>query len=184
MDKVEDEVVESGKVAPPHGTAVPPDEPAPEEAKEIEPLEEVKESEAPEEVKETKKPVDIFADEKKADMTPLFLILGVLGLAVVFLLIAWLGYLNFSTAVYFSGLTFMPLLLWLGRKTNTVYVVFLACVIAVLMTCIYFLWVKLAEYHFDVKASEAKQRVGMIQSLDRGWQLASHDDPGDKSADC
>jgi hypothetical protein len=202
-DRIEDEATDSGKVAPPHGTAVPPDELAPEEAKEVESLEEAKETESPEEVKEvesleeaketessekakkTKKVVDIFADEKKADMTPLFAILGVFGLTVVFLLIAWLGYLKFSTAVYFGGLAFTPLLLWLGRKSNTVYVVFLGIVIAGLMTGIYYLSIILADgYHFDLKASEAKQRVGMIERVDPGWQLAIRDDTIDTFADC
>jgi hypothetical protein len=92
---------------------------------------------------------------------------------------------NYATAVYLVGLTFIPLLLWLGRKTNTVYVVFLGIVIAGLMTGIYYLWVILADgYHFDVKASEAKQRVGMIERVDPGWQLAIRDDSINPFADC
>lgn len=117
-------------------------------------------------------------------MTPLFLAAGALGLAVVLLLMAWAGLWNYSTAVYVTGLIFIPLLLWMGRKTNTVYTVFLGCVIAVLMTCIYCLWAVLAQYHFDVKASEAKQRVGMAQPVDRGWQFAASTDTANTSGEC
>jgi hypothetical protein len=174
VDKVEDEVVDSDK-APVDEATAPAEEPAaPEEAEHTETSEEAKETEAPEKVKETKKPVDLFADEKKADLTPLFIVAGMLGLAVILLVIAWADYWNYSTAVYIAGLTFIPLLLWLSRKTNTVYVVFLGCVIAVLMTCIYCLWTVVAKYNFDVKASEAKERVGMAQPVDRhvlAWNL-------------
>ncbi|MFZ1935658.1 MAG: hypothetical protein WCB27_07320 [Thermoguttaceae bacterium] len=166
MDRVEDEVVGSGEGLT-HAASAPAEEPAA--------ADEVKETEAAEETKETKKPVDLFADEKKTDMTPFLVIAGVLGLAVVIFLIAWALRWNNSTAIYLIGLTFIPLLLWLGRKTNTVYVVLLGCVIAVLMTCVYCLWTVLAWYHFDVKASQATQRVSMAQPVDRGGQLAIRD---------
>ena len=185
MDKVEDDGVDSGSPAPVDEPSVPAEEPAAtEEAKETEAPEEAKGSETPEEAKETKKPVDLFADEKKADMTPLFLTVGVLGLAVVLLVIAWAGLWDYSTAVYVIGLIFIPLLLWMGRKTNTIYVVLLGCVIAGLMTSIYFLWIVLAKYHFDIKASEAKQRVGMVQPVDRGWQLAISTDMANTFDEC
>jgi hypothetical protein len=175
VDKVEDEVVGSGE-GPADAASAPAEEPAaPVEVKESGAPEEVKETEGPEEDKETKKPVDLFADEKKTDLTPFLAIGGVLCLAVVIFLIAWALRWNNSTAVYFIGLTFIPLLLWLGRKTNTVYVVLLGCVIAVLMTCVYCLWTVLAWYHFDVKASQATQRVSMAQPVDRGGQLAIRD---------
>jgi len=54
----------------------------------------------------------------------------------------------------------------------------------VLMTCLYCLWTVLAKYHFDVKASEAKQRVGVVQPVDRGWQLATRADTANTFADC
>ena len=135
----------------------------------------LKETETAEEPKETKKPVDLFADEKKADMTPFLVIAGVLGLAVVILLAAWTCYWNYSTAVYFIGLTFIPLMLWLGRKTNTVYVVFLGCIIAVLMTCVYCLWTVLAEVPLG-RESLASHAAGQHGTAGRSrWQLASRD---------
>ncbi len=174
MDKVEDDAVDSGEGIPADETSTPAEEPdAPEEAKE---------TDVPEEVKETRKPVDLFADEKKTDMTPFLVVAGVFGLAVVLLVLAWAGFWNTSTAVYFAGLTFIPLLLWLGRKTNTVYVVFLACAIAVLMTSIYWLWTVWAtRYHFDTKAAE---RTGMVQPVDRGLQMAIRADVAETLSDC
>ena len=186
MDKGEDEAVDSGH--PPQSTRRRfrrKNPPPPKRPRKPKRWKRSKETEALEEVKETERSRSIiFADEKKADMTPLFLTAGVLGLAVVLLLIAWAGLWNYSTAVYVTGLTFIPLLLWMGRKTNTVYTVFLGCVIAVLMTCIYCLWAVLAQYHFDVKASEAKQRVGMAQPVDRGWQLAASTDMANTFGEC
>jgi hypothetical protein len=188
VDKVEDDVVDPGEGAPVDEASTPAEQPAAlDQVKEHGTPEELKEAEAPKEAKEakeTKKPVDLFADEKKADLTPLFLIAGVFGLAVVLLVIAWAGYLGYPTAVYVAGLVFIPLLLWLGRRTNTVYVVFLGCVIAVLLTCIYCLWTVLANYQFDVKASEAKQRVGMVQPVDRGLQMVIRADVTGRFAGC
>ena len=47
----------------------------------------------------------------------------------------------------------------MGRKTNTVFVVFLGCVLAAVLTAVYCLWMELARYKFDIKAQDAKQRV-------------------------
>ena len=78
------------------------------------------------------------------------------------------GYWTYLDRRLFPRSDFIPLVLWVGRKTNTVYVVLLGCVIAVLMTCIYCLWAVLARYHFDVKAPEATQRVGVAEPVNRG----------------
>ncbi len=52
-------------------------------------------------------------------------------------------------------------MLWLGHKTNTVYVVILGCVLAAVLTAVYCLWTEMERYNFDIKAQEAKQRVTM-----------------------
>jgi hypothetical protein len=184
VDKAEDDIVDSGQ-PPVDEASAPVEESVPlDEVMEPEVPADLSEAEAPEEIKEIKKPVDLFADEKKTDMTPFLVIAGVFGLAVVFLILAWANFWNYSTALYFAGLTFLPLLLWLGRKTNTVYVVLLACVIAVLMTSIFCLWTVLAKYHFDIKAAEAKERVGMVQPVDRGLQIAIRAEGAGTFADC
>ena len=157
MDKIEDGILDSDEMTSPDEASAPAEEPSDDD------------------VKETKAPVDLFADEKKIDMQPVYLIAGTISLAVVLLVIAWSGLWNYSTAVYIIGLIFIPLVLWMSRKTNTVYVVFLGCIIAALMTCLYCLWIVLAKYHFDVKASEAKQRVTMAQPVDRGVLVAAGD---------
>jgi hypothetical protein len=139
------------------------------EVKEVVPAAVLDEAEAPEEVKEAKRPVDLFADEKKTDRTPFLIVGGAFGLAVVLLILARAKFWDYSTAVYFAGLTFVPVLLWLGRKTNTVYVVLLACAIAVLMTSIVFLWWSWAKYERDIRAADIKQRVSMVRPADYGW---------------
>ncbi len=175
MDETKDDLPDSGE-RPADAPAAAEGPKAPEQIDRNKGAEELKQPETAEEVKPTKKPVDLFADEKKTDMTPFLVIAAVLGLAVVIFLAGWALRWNTSTAVYFIGLTFIPLMLWLGRRTNTVYVVFLGCVIAVLMTCVYCLWTVLAnEYRVDVKASQATQRAAMAQPVDRGWQLAIRD---------
>ena len=142
------------------------------EVKEVEPAAELHEAEAPqapEEVKEAKRPVDLFADEKKTDRIPFLVVAGAFGLAVVLLILARAKFWDYSTAVYFAGLVFIPTLLWLGRKTNTVYVVLLACAIAALMTGIISLWKMWGWYEFDIRAADIKQRIGMVRPADYGW---------------
>jgi uncharacterized protein (DUF58 family) len=99
-------------------------------------------------------------------------------------MLAWFEVMDFSTAVYIIGLGFLPLILWMGRMTNTVYVVFLGCILAALLTCLYCLWVMLAQYRFDVKASEAKQRVAMAQPVDCGMLAAADAIATNTFADC
>ena len=50
----------------------------------------------------------------------------------------------------------------MGRKTNTVFVVILGCVLAAVLTSVYCLWMELVRYKFDIKAQDAKQRVSMV----------------------
>jgi hypothetical protein len=119
--------------------------------------------------KEAKKETDAFWEEKKARDPSFYLAMGlVIGIPVVLLAAAQFKYLNFSTAIYIVGLCSIPLVLWMGRRTNTIYVVFMGIILAALITCIYAMWVVLAKYNFDVKAQEAKQRVAMVQPVDHG----------------
>lgn len=172
MDMNDDDFVESGlgPLEDLPGLAENADTAA--EVKEVEAAAVLDEAEAPEaheEVKEAKRPVDLFADEKKTDRTPFLLVAGAFGLAVVFLILASAKFWYYSTALYFAGLIFIPTLLWLGRKTNTVYVALLGCIIAVLMTSIFFMWRSWAKYEFDIRAADVKQRVSMVRPTDYGW---------------
>jgi hypothetical protein len=129
--------------------------------------------------------VDDFGEEKKPRDLSLYLVLLLLvGIPVALLGLASIAYLNFATAIYLIGLFSIPLLLWISRKSNTVYVALLGIVLAALMTCIYCLWVVLAKYNFDVKAQEAKQRVGMVQPVDRGLLVAAAAHASSALADC
>jgi hypothetical protein len=109
---------------------------------------------------------DEFEPEKKP---PYAAIGGAIVILAIILVLVFLGYLNFSTALYALGLAIIPLMLWAGRKTSTVYTVILGCVLIALMTSIYLLWCVLARYNFDVKALEAKQqRTTTAQQFDGG----------------
>ena len=105
-------------------------------------------------------------EEKEPSKLPLYLpVAAAVGLPVIALSapLPSLGeILCFSTAVYIIALGYIPLALWMGRKTNTVYVVFLGCVLAAVLTAVYCLWMELGRYKFDIKAQEAKQRVSMV----------------------
>ena len=91
--------------------------------------------------------------------------IGILALAVA---LVFLGFLNLSTALFIIGVAIVPLMIWAGRKTSTVYTVLLGGVLIALMTSVYFLWCVIDRYNGDVKAIEAKQqRTTMAQPLDR-----------------
>ncbi len=79
----------------------------------------------------------------------------------------WFAVVYISTAVYLLGVCFVPYVLWKGRRTNTVFTVFLGCTLLALITAVYCLWVELGRYGFDIKAQEAKQRVGVERPVDR-----------------
>ena len=175
MDKIEDGIPNFDEMISPVEVAEPAEEPAGDEVKPADPHADPHPN--PHE--------DLFADEKKAgDPSRYLVIAGVIGIPVVFLLLAWFGLLNFPTAVYIICLAFIPLVLWMGRKTNTVYTVFLGCIIAALLTCVYCLWVALASYNFDVKAQEAKQRVGMVEPVDRAMFVENGVNAAGTFADC
>ena len=124
--------------------------------------------------------------ESKPGLGKLLLLLPIavaIGLPVIVLGLALFGFVYFSTAIYIIAMGFIPLALWMGRKTNTVYVVFLACVLAAVLTAVYCLWIEIGRYKFDVKAQEAKQRGVMAQPIDksRGLCQETHVHPGGES---
>lgn len=120
----------------------------------------------PDEKKNEKDEDDTAEDsgiEEPENKLPDYLALGgVIFVPLILLVLAWFQYLFFSTAIYFIGLVFIPYGVWLGRKKNTVYTVFLGCVAAALLTAAYFLWTEIGRYNFDLGAQEAKQRVSVV----------------------
>ncbi len=92
---------------------------------------------------------------------------GVIGVPVVLLALFWFEIIFFSTTIFLIGISFIPYGIWKGRKSNTVFTVFLGCTLAALLTAAYCLWMEMGRYHFDFKAQEAKQRVGMLPPIER-----------------
>lgn len=139
-----------------------------EELKEIEPLAappagKEEEEEEPEEKEPSKLPT----------LLPAAAAIGLPVIAIVLAVLAISLYsvdtvAAISTAVYVIVLGYIPLALWLGRKTNTVFVVMLGCILAAVFTGCYCLWMYMGRYKFDVKAQAAKQRVTLIEP--RGQQ--------------
>ena len=113
--------------------------------------------------------------KKEAGKLPLVVELaGVIGVPVVLLALFWFKIIFFSTAIFLIGVGFIPYGLWKGRRSNTVFTVFLGCTLAALLTATYCLWMELGRYQFDLKAQEAKQRVGMLRPIER--ELFAHSD--------
>ena len=109
---------------------------------------------------------DDMAPEKQPPYLAIALAVGVL---VVLLALAYFKILSYSMAICIVGVAVVVLMIWMGRKTNTVYTVLLGCVLIALVTSVYCLWYILSDkYQGDIKAQEAKQRVGMVQPVDRG----------------
>lgn len=93
---------------------------------------------------------------------------GAVGVLLILLAIAWLGMLNFSTAIYLIAVAFVPFGIWKGRKTSTIFTVILGCTLIAVLTAVYFLWVEFGRYQFDVKARDGKHRIGMSQTIPVG----------------
>jgi len=158
-----DDMISPDDMLLPDEALAPSEEPAPDAAAvqtEAEP--------APAGDEQAKGPAPAFDDDMAPEKTPPYLaIAGTIAVPIALLAIAFFGFLDFSTAIYIIGLAISALMTWMGRKTTTVYTVLLGCVLIVLMTSVYCLWIVLMRYHGDVKAQEAKQRVGMTQPADR-----------------
>ena len=101
---------------------------------------------------------------KESPLRPPFYVelAGVIGLPVIVLVLAWSGVWLLSTAVFLIGLGFIPYGLWLGRRTNTIYTIFLGCMLAALLTATYCLWIEMGRYGFEVKPRKAKLRFSFL----------------------
>jgi hypothetical protein len=149
-----------GEVAPPSDISAPPEEwgeVALVEGPGKESAEEEKKAEGPAEKKG-------FAGRLAAHPSLLasaeWVALGCLALAL--LAVGYFGVIFFSTAIYAIALVSIGYSIWLGRKTNTVYTVFLGCALAAVVTIAYFLWLEIGRYQFDVRARGATSRVSVL----------------------
>lgn len=105
-------------------------------------------------------PVQKAPLEKEDNTLSRFLpVAAAVGLPVIVLGLVMLQFVLLSTAIYVIAMGYIPLSLWMSRKTNTVYIVFLGCTLVFVLTAIYCLWIEMGRHNFDVKAQEAKQRV-------------------------
>jgi hypothetical protein len=139
-------------------------EPAAAEAKPLEPEAEptpakAEKAEKPKKAKKVKRRTD-FDDEFGPKQSLPVVELGVaIAVPVVCIALAVLDFVNFSTALLAMGVALVALMAWMGRRTNTLYTVILGCILISLITSVYCLWTVLAKYHYDVKATEARQSV-------------------------
>ncbi len=146
--------------------------PADEADEQLQPVEADDEAEV--KAEETKEGGEEEAEEKAGRLPLVVELAGVIGVPVVLLALFWFKIIFFSTAIFLIGIGFIPYGIWKGRKSNTVFTVFLGCTLAALMTATYCLWMVMGRYHFDFKAQEAKQRVGMLPPVER--ELFAHGD--------
>jgi len=102
----------------------------------VTPVEEVPQAEQPAE--EPEEPETEF--EKPSQLPVVLPVAAAVGVPVIALVLAFTGLLFISTAVYLIALGYIGLALWVGRRTNTVYVVILACVVAAILTGVFCLW--------------------------------------------
>lgn len=87
-----------------------------------------------------------------------------IGIPIAFAGLFLANVLFLSTAVFLALMCFIPLGLWMGRRSNTVFTIFLSITLAALFTACFCLWVELRDgYDFDIKAKEA--RVSMVQPI-------------------
>jgi hypothetical protein len=139
--------------------------PAAAEAKPLEPEAEAtpakaEKAEKPKKAKKVKRQRSDFDDEFGPKQSLPVVELGVaIAVPVVCIALAVLDFVNFSTALLAIGIALVALMAWMGRRTNTLYTVALGCILISLITSVYCLWTVLAKYHYDVKATEARQGV-------------------------
>jgi hypothetical protein len=163
-----DEMISPDEMSMPDEAATPAEVATPAEAVASEEVATPAEEPAPVEPKKKAKRRKASYDEATPGKRTTYLTIGVaVGVPALLIVLAFAGLLSFAAAVYLIGLAFVAIVTWLGRETNTVYTIFLGVVLIALMTSVFLLWVRLADYHYDVKAQEAKQRVAATQPLDR-----------------
>jgi hypothetical protein len=122
-------------------------------------------SETAVDAKQQPQAIDAEADEKTTDaakqsggFAPYVEWAIAAGIGATIVVLALLGLLFFSTAVYFITVGLIAYGLWRNRRSNDIYIVLLGCALIFVCTAMYFLWTELGRYQFEIKA---KQRVSM-----------------------
>jgi hypothetical protein len=130
------------------------------------------------EAAELERPVVDEEEEEEVEPSklPFYLeIAGLIALPVIIFVMAsgdllgvGLNVLSIWTALYVIGLCLIAYILWMSRRSNTVYTVFLGCVLAAMLTASYCLWMELMKYQFDLNAREVKAKIGMSVPVEHG----------------
>lgn len=86
-----------------------------------------------------------------------------IGLPVVCAGLFLANIIYLSSAIYLLGLCYVPLGMWMGRRSNTLYSVLVGGALVAVMTASFYLWIELRKHDFDIKAKGS--RVSMIQPI-------------------
>lgn len=84
------------------------------------------------------------------------------GISVVLLALGVVGLIYVSTAFFLIAVAAVFYTLWRQRATCSVYNVLLGCALVAVLLSLYFLWIEIGRYHFDLRARDAKQGVGLL----------------------
>jgi hypothetical protein len=101
-------------------------------------------------------------EEKEPSKLPVALeVAAVIVVPVAIIALALMQIGDPWTWLYVFLLACVPYALWKGRATNTVFTVFLGCVLAAELTAIFCLLKEFQRYGYDVSGRAAKQKVSM-----------------------
>ena len=99
-------------------------------------------------------------DEREPSKLPIALeIAAIFVLPVVIIVLAVMHYVNPWVGLYLFLTACVPYALWKGRRTNTVFTVFLGFVLAAELTAIFCLFKEFQRYGYDVSGRAGKQKV-------------------------
>lgn len=85
------------------------------------------------------------------------------GIGAVLVGLGVVGLIYISTAVFLIAVAAVFYTIWRNRATCSIYNVLLACALVAVLLSLYFLWIEIGRYHFDLRARDAKQGIGLFQ---------------------
>jgi hypothetical protein len=101
-------------------------------------------------------------EEKEPSKLPIALeLVAIFGLPVVIIALAMMQFVDAWVGLYVFLMACIPYALWKGRATNTVFTVFLGCILAAELTAIFCLFKEFQRYGYDVSGRAGKQKITM-----------------------
>jgi hypothetical protein len=91
---------------------------------------------------------------------------GAIGIGVVLLAIGVVGLIYISTAVFTIAVGAVFYTIWRNRATSSIYTVLLGCALAAVLLSLYFLWIEIGRYQFDIRARSARPGVSLVLPLE------------------